>query len=247
MENFLSVLLILGLAGLAIFVALQSEKARKRREAKKAALIETARSLVRDDCFVSADSSALIGMNFQDAQIVLLCSDASGVFPYGDISSCEVVKDDVSVTQTNRGGQAMGAVVGGVLAGTVGVLAGSLTGSKRSRSRISRLELKVVVDSQSNPVYRIPFFISRNKQGADSRDPRLLQIISQLDRFHAHVVNAMRKADHARVQPFAAAALQGSSNPTNQLKELFELKQLGAITDMDYERAKERLLTPPTI
>jgi hypothetical protein len=228
-----------------VAVAVQRDQENRRRHARKMDLLSTAKACVTDDCFVSADSSCLIGLNFNDAQVVLLCPEASGVFPYGDISSCEVIKDDVSVTQTNRGGQALGAVVGGMIAGPVGALAGSLTGSKRARNRISRLELKVVVDSKQNPVYRIPFFISNDKKGSDSRDTRLTTIIAQIDRFHAHVANAIRKADQIRIQAPSAIALPGSSIPTAQLKELFELKQIGAITDVDYEQAKARLLAPP--
>jgi hypothetical protein len=201
---------------------------------------------VKDQCFISIDASGLIGFDFQEKQVFLACSGASGKYRFDEIASCELLSDDVTLTQTNRGSQALGALGGGLLLGPAGALVGSLTGSKRSRSRLAKLELKLVVDCQKNPVYRIILFSSQDKKGAKPGDSKLRPHLEIADRFHGHVINAMRNSDREAKQTSVSAAqeprISDGVNHLQKLKELFELKQMGAITEEEYERAKVKAL-----
>jgi hypothetical protein len=243
-------ILILLLCGFVLYAIVQygRHRAIKMRRAK---LLAWAQPYVKDQCFISVDASSLIGFDFQEKQVFLACSSASGKYRFDEIASCELLRDDVSLTQTNRGSQVLGAVGGGLLLGTAGALVGSLTGSKRSRSRIAKLELKLVVDCQENPVYRIVLFTSEDKKGAKPNDSRLRPHLEIADRFHGHVINAMRNSDretrHALVTASQQPLISAGVNHLQNLKELFELKQMGAINEEEYERAKMKALDSQSV
>lgn len=238
---------LLGLVLIGLLIYLLAQIGRRKQIAdRRAKLLAWAQPYVKDQCFISVDASSLIGFDFAAREVFLACSAASGKYKFDEIASCELLRDDISLTQTNRGAQALGVGVGAILLGPAGALVGSLTGSKRSTSRLARLELKVVVDCRRNPVYRILLFESEQKKGAKLNDPRLRQHLIVADQFHGHLINAMRNSELARVSQVALAA-QGPTTTisTSTLRELFELKQIGAISEQEYETAKLKALALP--
>ena len=243
-------ILIFFLSGFILYAIAQYGK-RKAIEARRAKLLAWAQPYVKDQCFISVDALSLIGFDFQEKQVFLACSSASGKYRFDEIASCELLRDDVSLTQTNRGSQVLGAVGGGFLLGPAGALVGSLTGSKRSRSRLAKLELKLVVDCQNNPVYRIMLFNSQDKNGAKPDDSRLRPHLEIADRFHGHIINAMRNSDREARQTLVTEAQQprisDGTNRFQNLKELFELKQMGAINEEEYECAKVKALNSQSV
>jgi hypothetical protein len=214
----------------------------KRQEALKDRIL---RDFSPDEIHFSAENKTAIGLNFKRKTVILYSAGYLGEYGFTKIASVEVLRDSTAITQTNRGSQIIGAVVGDVLLGGIGTLIGGLSGSKRSKTNINQIDLKLIVDCQKRPVYIISFFETTNKKGLSAKDSRVKSAVERLDRFHAHIVNAIRNSDLEMKQPNVAEdrppQLQETSG-LHSLKELFELKQIGAITDGEYERAKSHVL-----
>jgi hypothetical protein len=74
------------------------------------------------------------------------------IFSYRDILESEVLEDGHSVTKTSRSSQLAGTLVGGLLLGGVGAIIGGLSGKKTTHKKVTRIELKVVVNDTSHPI-----------------------------------------------------------------------------------------------
>lgn len=106
------------------------------------------------------------------------------VYPFDDLIAVEVIKDDISITKTNRGSQAAGAAIGGVLLGPAGLLLGGLSGSKRNENKITKLSLKLYTNNLAFPVQEILFWDSGN----NGVDPNALNpVINEMDQWYGRL------------------------------------------------------------
>jgi hypothetical protein len=191
-----------------------------------------------DEIYVSTLDRNLIGINFSWHYVVLGSGNYDAAYDFTQIASVEVVENGVTVTQTNRGSQLLGAAVGGLAFGAVGAVVGGLSGSSRSRARLRGISLKVTVDDQLRPVHVISFLQSSDEKGLDPEGLVARQARERVDRVHAHILNAMRQAQaKPTVAPVAFDA--------NELQKLWDMKQAGILTEDEFTRIKARLLGNP--
>jgi hypothetical protein len=230
-----AILLFLGfvLALIIVQIKLQKEDAQTRQRIMS--------QYKAEDAYVSGDS--LIGLNFKARKIIL----ASGgqpekVYDFAQISAVEIVENGATLTQTNRGSQLLGAVVGGLAFGGVGAVVGALSGSSRTRERLRSIALKITVDDHQQPVYTIYFFRSSAKKGADRESVITRMQLQYVERFHGHIVNAMRQSQ-LKVQD--SSPVLASSMLMNDLKEeLFQLeveRGQGRISEEQYQGSRATL------
>lgn len=179
----------------------------------------------------------ILGFNFEEQRIVLGSLVSVAVYNFSQISSVEVIENEVAITSTNRGSQILGTVVGGLALGPAGSVIGGLSGSKLSRTRLRDVALKVFVDDPANPAFRISFFHTENSKGVDPDEASARDGRAKADRFHAHLLNAMRQT---QAQKQVSAITSDSS--VSELRMLWEMKQAGALTDDEFAQQKARLL-----
>lgn len=155
-------------------------------------------------------------------------------YPMTGIATVEVLKDGSSITSTDRGSQAAGALLGGAALGGVGLLIGGLSGTKRNKIMIHSLALKVVVEDRVYPVHLVSFFKARFKDGTDAHHKILKEPLDNLDRFHALMVTSLRK--------LGAAPPAGSISVTDEIKKLWDLKIAGALSEDEFQAQKATLM-----
>ena len=194
-----------------------------------------------DERFVSPVDQAVLGLNFSEEIILLGNGRSERKHSFSDIVSVEVQENDTTVTNTNRGSQLMGAVAGGLLLGAGGALVGGLSGSTRSRVRIRGLALKIVVDNLATPNYTIWFFKTDDEKGMSPDSVFVKPQIEQLERMHAQLLNAMRRADQKSAQ-YSHQRVVPQANHVDALGKLWEMKQAGALTDAEFAAQKSILL-----
>lgn len=106
------------------------------------------------------------------------------VYPFDELIAVEIVKNDMSITKTNRGSQAAGAAIGGALLGPAGLLLGGLSGSKRRESKITNLSLKLYTNDLDLPVQQIYFF-DGGTNGVDASS--IESIVSEMDQWYGRL------------------------------------------------------------
>jgi hypothetical protein len=87
------------------------------------------------------------------------------IIDYRDILEAEILEDGHTATKTSRTSQAASALIGGVLFGGVGAVVGALTGSSRTKGKIKRVDLKIVVNDVKVPVFMLNFMNVEGAQG----------------------------------------------------------------------------------
>jgi hypothetical protein len=147
-----------------------------------------------DEIFISPGDGSILGLSFDDEQVVLGRGQLVKRYAFGAISAVEIVRNGVTVTQTNRGSQLISAAVGGALFGGVGALAGALTGSSSSRERLAGLTIKIMVDDSTTPVHEVQVLRPRRGKGVDATSKVGAAALGLTNRLHGQLILAMRRA-----------------------------------------------------
>lgn len=201
-----------------------------------------------DELYVSTVDQSFLGFSFDRNMLVIGDAHFSKEYMFSEVASVDIIKNGASVTSTNRGSQLLGAAVGGIALGGIGLLAGALTGSKRTMDRTSEIAIKIVVDDRVRPLHYIQMFKWPDKKGLESDNALLKPTVEQADRLNAHLVNGMRKAaqnreDELRLVAPASVPLLATASYADQVKQLWELHQAGALSAEEFQQQKA-LLAP---
>jgi hypothetical protein len=191
------------------------------------------------ETYVSS-TKKILSISPDGSEVALGNATTPTLYPIAAVVTVEVLRDGASLTQTNRGSQAAGALIGGLALGGAGLLLGGLSGSKRSTNTVNSISIKIIVDDRTTPVHLIEFFQSPSKKGTESRSILLQQPIAAADKFHALLVTAMRKATPAANQYVALPEPKNST--ADELRKLWDLRQAGALSDEEFATHKSRLL-----
>jgi hypothetical protein len=193
-----------------------------------------------DELFVSSVDQSFVGFSFNRNMIIVGDPAFRKEYMLSEVASVEVIQNGASVTSTNRGSQALGAAVGGIAFGGVGLLAGALTGSKRTVDRVSELAIKITIDDRVRPLHFLRLFKWHDKKGVEADNFCLKPWIETADRINAHFVIGMRKATESTAQLAAPAAkrLASPMSYAEQIKQLWDLHQAGALSADEFERQK---------
>jgi hypothetical protein len=212
------------------------------------------------DLYVSWGSKSFIGINFDEGRVCLGRDRYESSYGFDQIAAVEIIRNGSSITRTNRGSQVLSAVVGGLALGPLGAVLGGLSGSTTSTGKIVSLELKIIVDDRTNPVYTVSIYESHDGKGKS-------QFLAKSDldianRFHAHILNAMRRVEELKPRTItpanSAPTVPLLANPKNealpepttgnddviatQLRKFWEMKQAGILTEEEFFQQKARLL-----
>jgi hypothetical protein len=169
------------------------------------------------------------------------------IFGFEDLVSSEIVEDGSSVTttRTSRGSQVIGATVGTLVAGPLGFVVGGLSGKTvgTSSTKVTRIELKIIVNDARQPSIVIPFLTSERSRS----EPVYVTIRKDAEHWHETISVLIRRADVKRmashsqsVASSAQAAATGSV--ADELKKLADLRAAGVLTDEEFATQKQRLL-----
>jgi hypothetical protein len=124
------------------------------------------------DAFIDSEGLSGIAINESRDKLCLFKIDAQGivhsqVFTPGEVVSCEILKEGVTVTKTSRGSQIGGALLGGVVFGPWGAVVGGLSGKKITYDGdVMSLVLRLTVLDDRHPI-RDTSFVSRRMSRSD--------------------------------------------------------------------------------
>ena len=203
---------------------------------------------------VSHNDSSFLVVDFSKDQLVVGLQKLRGTLlaqeqpyrseiPFSGIVKVEVLKDGTQVASTNRGSQALGAAVGAVAFGGVGAIIGGLSGSSTSSSGTKRLSIQITVDDASKPIHEVTFYETERKKGGKRGEMFFDQGAQQVAAFAAHVEAAMRKSNKEKYEVNQITnASKSEKSLADQIGELWQLKQAGALSQEEFETQKAKLI-----
>lgn len=233
------VLLVVGIIVIFVMSAFQQSSEQLKRTNDRMNRIRAEHDL--DELWISPYDQSLLGFKFGRQTMLIGRIDWEKEYLFSEIAAVDVIKNGASITTTNRGSQLLGAAVGGVALGGIGLLAGALTGSKSTVDRIQEIKLKITVDDHVSPLHYISMLAWPDPKGLESGNAMVKLAIDQTDRLYAHILNGMRAA--AKDVPMAHEVRPMLTTSTgDQVKQLWELHQAGALTLEEFQAQKARLI-----
>lgn len=227
------IILIIIIAVLAgIFKADKNNKYKKQSQI----VFENLQEFKADNYYLSPSAGLSIGFDNQRKKICFLDkTHNSSIFDYNKILQCELLIDGESILKSSTSGTIGRTLLGGILGGGIGAIVGGTTGSKTQKENISSIDLKIIVNDTSNPVYRINFLNIKTKKGSFIYKPAY----AIAEHWHGIVSGLIRQGNDDE---------KNSSNPVDNLSIADELKKFkelfdnGVITEEQFEKQKSKLI-----
>jgi hypothetical protein len=210
---------------------------------KNATLAATTRDRVAaiytfDELFVSNYDATFIGICFDQTLIVVGKSETEKTYRFSQIAEVTVLRDGSTISNTNRGSQLAGMAVGGLALGGLGALIGGVSGSTRTSETIKSLKIRIRVDDRDQPLHQVTFFKINGGKGVKPGSVLIHGAVPKMDNIHAHLLNAMRSVEQSPAELPAKA----SANSTEEISQLWQLHQNGALSLAEFNQQKSRLL-----
>jgi hypothetical protein len=162
---------------------------------------------------------------------------------FSSIVSAEILQDGVQVAKTNRASQALGVAMGGVLLGGVGAIVGGLSASTTATSGTQRMSLRITVDDADEPIHEIVFFDIGGGKSLGRGDNLYDNLYRDITLFAAHIERAIRLTADTNPKNTLIEVGSRPSALSDQIRDLWQLKETGALTQEEFDSQKLRLMS----
>lgn len=193
--------------------------------------------------FVSTDRKVGIAIDETTKRIAIWVNYASRIFDARDILEFEIVEDGHTVNKVSRGSQAGGAIVGGALFGGIGAAVGGLSGKSKSKSKVTSLYMKIIVNDQKNPIVTLKYL---DDPAGTSQDGFVYKTaLQKIYHWHGLLTVLIRQATEIRDENIRSIKLVGDANLSvaDELSKLSTLLEKGVITQAEFNIQKTKLLS----
>jgi hypothetical protein len=249
------VILLVVLLVLGFYAEHRSKRKREENEDQQRSIRETGISNLRKQTDFEVTSrfegnpqvSQMISIDENKKKVSFIDGEKYRVYNYRDILSSEVLIDGNEIIKTSRTSQIGGALIGGILAGGVGAIIGGLSADQTKESKVSKVDVLIVVNDTRNPTFVLNFF---NKDDKDSLYPYPIEMvkdeIEQAQQLHRLISVLIRQADEADLieeqknkqanEPIKTTSL------ADEIRKFADLKAEGLLTDEEFVQQKNNLM-----
>jgi hypothetical protein len=239
--EWIGVIVAIALAGLA-FVAWATRRERKRVAAALRALPD----FTMTDGYAGDDGASGIAIDAGRRKIAFVQQEfgrpVTRFFEYRDILEVEILEDGASVVKSSRASQVARGLIGGLLMGGVGLVADVMSAPKTIEGKVGRIDLRVVVNDASQPVFNLNMLNVEVDRGGSVHQFASRNAAEWLGRLKA----AMRMADADETAeaglPAASIAASEVNEVADEIAKLAAACGRGAITVEEYSAQKTHLL-----
>jgi hypothetical protein len=249
------VILLVVLLVLGFYTEHRSKRKREENEDQQRSIRETGISNLRKQTDFEVTSrfvgnpqvSQMISIDENKKKVSFIDGEQYRVYNYRDILSSEVLIDGNEIIKTSRTSQIGGALIGGILAGGVGAIIGGLSADQTKESKVSKVDVLIVVNDTRNPTFVLNFF---NKDDKDSLYPYPIEMvkdeIEQAQQLHRLISVLIRQADEADLLEEQKNKKEikpsESSSFADEIRKLADLKAEGLLTNEEFIQQKNLLM-----
>lgn len=182
--------------------------------------------------------SGIIGIDLKAKKIILTTHNISTpeykIFDFEDIYSCELLKDNETISRKSTTRTIGGAIVGGIIGGGAGTIVGGLSGSSKSQMTASLIELKIVVRDIESPTHKITFY-DKNR----NLNWQVQALSSEAEKWKDRINLIIEQTD---LENEKQTTTKVNGTIADELAKLHELKQNGILTGEEFDSQKKKLL-----
>ena len=155
-----------------------------------------------------------------------------------DLIESEVLIDGKTVTKTSRASQFAGAAIGGVLFGGIGAAVGALSGKTTTGIEAKGVKLQLTINDLEAPFHIIDFI---EMTAGGSTSPSVA--VQEAEQWHTLFSTIIKINEKATSEEPEHSGLEGESESfSDEIRSLHELLQQGALTEEEYNAAKQRVI-----
>jgi len=161
------------------------------------------------------------------------------VVSYKDLISVEIITDGNTVTSTKRGSQAAGVLVGGAVLGGLGAVIGGLSGATVSNKKVSKIDLRIVVNDPRHPTHTVNFF---SRKDEDREDPLVVKSLEGVSTWQARIAVLIKQADQNSQDNVPLPNQTATLSVADELAKLAVLRDSGVLSAEEFRLQKSKLL-----
>jgi len=162
----------------------------------------------------------------------------SRIFNYSDVLACEIFQDGTTITKTLRSSQIGGALIGGLALGGIGALIGGLSGKTKTTDKVSRIDLRIIVNDTAKPLHDVNFLENETKRGGFVFNTAM----QQARHWHGIVEVLIKRADMEDKANVPEQPKLPPSSLADELRKLADLRDTGVLSTNEFDAQKARLL-----
>jgi len=202
------------------------------------------------DCFISGWDYSFLGVNLDKKEIAIGREQSIAICEFSKLVQVDLLTNDRTVI-SNQGSALTRAAVGGALFGGAGAVVGAISSGSNSiaRNAADKISLRVITATNTHTVTFLSIANLKERSGLDSLRSTAS---NEAERWYGVLLNAMKlaspkilpaKAIPSALQPILRARPQNSTTSlASDLERLWKLKESGALSAEEYERAKQSAL-----
>jgi len=226
-------ILIISVIIVIVFKFVQAENNNKHKQETQTA-ISGITYFTATDTFLSESSGISISFDDQRKKICFLDElHKSYLYGYDKILQCEVVVDGETVLKQSTTGTIGRSVLGGLLTGGVGAIIGGTTAAKTQKENISSIDLKIIINDTSNPVFRINFMNIETKKNS----LKYKAAYSKVEKWHGIIAGLIRQGNTDDTPK-----LTENLSVADELMKLKNLHDSGVINSEEFAKLKSKLI-----
>lgn len=163
----------------------------------------------------------------------------TNILTYRDILSVEIFYDGETITKTNRTSQIGGALIGGLALGGLGAVVGGLSGKTTSKKEVNKIELRLIINDNKNPVQDITFLNKKTNQHSSLYK----QSEKSVRHWYAIISLLIAEADKEDRTMIKQPIKQDTEeNMSDKLEKLHTLFEKGILTQDEFTEAKQKII-----
>jgi hypothetical protein len=185
-----------------------------------------------NDSYVSLSGDAISFDNTRKKLCFFNKDQKANIYDYSKILQCELVIDGETISKKSTGSAVGRAVLGGILTGGIGAIIGGVTGKSSQKQTIKNMDLKIIINDTTNPIFKINFYTGHTIKGSAAYKAKYAEI----EKWNAIISGLISHGSEDSVVSSRNGSVQ------DELKKLKDLLDSGTITQVEFEKQKHKIL-----
>ena len=195
------------------------------------------------------DSRYSFSIDEKNRKILYLIANSNErhLIDFENVISVEIIEDSNRTFSKSSLRAIGGGVVGGIVGGGAGAIIGGLSGTTHEKKNISKIAVRILLRNYSTPslyIYCLNTDLTSLGEALSSEHPYCIDAIKEAREIadHLSVIIDMMDREYQHQEKMLISEPKNQS-VADELEKLYSLKEKGLLSEEEFQKQKERLLS----
>lgn len=164
------------------------------------------------------------------------------IIKYNNILEVEILTNGVTVSKKSATRTIGGSLIGGAIFGGAGAVVGGLSGDSVSHEKINSIKIKILIKDMENPSITLDWWKSSNKEGCALDDTAIQTPYINCNTIK-DIISVIINNEDDKAEKLEGIESSQTISVADEIIKLVQLKDMGVITDEEFENQKSKLLS----